>query len=145
MKRMGLVILLLLTGIASFASEVPKDDFVKAAEAIASSINEYDHELYRTTLAEAYFQEVREEESLSPKEWKEDWVEGTRQMLSSFGRIEAVEFIETDPPDGAFFTIRHDHGAGEIFLTLDEEGKITRLNMRPLNSCAASGSHDKHE
>ena len=113
------------------AAEMNTEKFEEVAKRLAEATDAVDYQAFASNLAD----------QKEPNEGEEsEWVRRVRQFKNHSGKLEGVELLELDPPDGAFFELKYDHGSAELFLILDDEGQATEVNIRPTDHpCASFG------
>ncbi|MEE9561451.1 MAG: hypothetical protein V3W50_00120 [Thermoanaerobaculia bacterium] len=143
MKTIQLTLALTMLASLVGAVEIPSEDFSAVAEKLVEAYNEVDPEAVKALLDESAFFRILEENDITVEEWPTVWSEHTRYYHDQVGKIESHHLEELDPPDGAFLTLHHEHGASELFVVLNEEGQATELNMRPVgqHSCSSAAAN----
>lgn len=132
MRVLCIALALATTPWPAAGAEIDEQAFVEVANQIAKALNKVDVESFRAVMTDEYFESSLAEEGKTPEEWAADQERGTQQMLELMGKVERVELAELDPPDGAFFTLHHEHGSSELFLVLDESHRVTEVMLRPV-------------
>ena len=119
---LGIVLAVLVAVQAAEARDFTEEDFLAVGERLVRSMNELDYEGFLSLAASA-----DDGEEMSEADWRRqrEWV------TEKIGKIQEVIVEELDPPDGAYLTFNAAQGAIEVFMVLDEEGKVSEMRAFP--------------
>ena len=110
------------------ADEKTRDRFLKISTPYTEAFNEIDYPKFQNVTSDQFLKEYCGGES--PDACKKRFENEAKRVQEYLGKIRKIEMSAPDPPDGAFLAVEFERGAGEIFLVLDQQNKVSDLNLR---------------